>query len=41
MADIAFTCGFNSIENFSVAFKKEHKVAPSGFRQKQKTQQDF
>ncbi len=36
IADIAFQSGFNSIDYFSAAFKKEYKISPSGFRANQK-----
>lgn len=32
MSDIAFEYGFNSKENFTRAFKKEHKILPTEFR---------
>lgn len=32
MSDIAFAWGFNSRENFTRAFKKEHGILPSAFR---------
>lgn len=32
MSDIAFEYGFNSKENFTRAFKKEHRILPSEFR---------
>ena len=32
ICDIAFEYGFNSKENFTRAFKKEHKILPTEFR---------
>ncbi len=32
MSDIAFEYGFNSKENFTRAFKKEHKILPTEFK---------
>ncbi|MFT3908555.1 MAG: AraC family transcriptional regulator [Ferruginibacter sp.] len=37
VADIAFQSGFNSLDYFSSAFKKEYKLSPSAFRTSQKT----
>lgn len=36
VADIAFQSGFNSIDYFSSAFKKQYKVSPNAFRSSQK-----
>jgi AraC family transcriptional regulator len=36
VADIAFQSGFNSIDYFSSAFKKQYKSSPSAFRTNQK-----
>lgn len=41
VADTAFLSGFNSIEHFSTSFKKKYKAAPSAYRMKPETQQDF
>lgn len=41
IADIAFRSGFNSIDYFSAAFKKQYKFSPSAYRTNQKKQQDF
>jgi len=32
ITDIAFNCGFNSIEHFATAYRKQFKVAPSDYR---------
>ncbi|HEX5655461.1 MAG TPA: AraC family transcriptional regulator, partial [Chitinophagaceae bacterium] len=32
VADIAFTSGFNSIENFTTAFRQKYQVTPTVFR---------
>lgn len=32
VADVAFRAGFNSLDYFSAAFKKQYKLSPSAFR---------
>lgn len=32
VTDIAFNCGFNSIEHFATSFRQRYKKSPSGFR---------
>ncbi|WP_315824489.1 AraC family transcriptional regulator [Paraflavitalea speifideaquila] len=32
VSDIAFECGFNSLEHFATAFRKRYEVSPSSFR---------
>lgn len=34
IGDVARLCGFSSIQNFTVIFKRRHNVSPSRFRQK-------
>ncbi len=41
VADIAFQSGFNSIDYFSSAFKKQYKVSPSAFRTSRKKTAGF
>jgi len=41
VADIAFQSGFNSIDYFSSAFKKQYKVSPSAFRNSRKKTAGF
>jgi AraC-like DNA-binding protein len=41
VADIAFRSGFNSIDYFSAAFKKQYKFSPSAFRANQKKTAGF
>lgn len=41
VADIAFRSGFNSIDYFSAAFKKQYKFSPSAFRTNQKKTAGF
>jgi len=41
VADIAFQSGFNSIDYFSAAFKKQYKLSPSAFRASRKKTAGF
>lgn len=41
VADIAFQSGFNSIDYFSAAFKKQYKLSPSAFRNTRKKTAGF
>ncbi len=41
VADIAFQSGFNSIDYFSSAFKKQYKLSPSAFRVSRKKTAGF
>ena len=41
VADIAFQSGFNSIDYFSAAFKKQYNSSPSSFRAHQKKTAGF
>jgi len=33
VGDIAFECGFNSLEHFATAYKQQFKVSPTQHRQ--------
>jgi AraC-like DNA-binding protein len=41
IADVAFSSGFNSIDYFSAAFKKQFRLSPTAYRSRLQTQQDF
>nr|MBU9936678.1 AraC family transcriptional regulator [Ferruginibacter sp.] len=41
VADIAFQSGFNSIDYFSAAFKKQYRLSPSAFRASRKKTAGF
>lgn len=41
VADIAFQSGFNSLDYFSAAFKKQYKLSPSAFRTSRKKTAGF
>lgn len=32
VSDIAYDCGFNSLEHFATAYKKQYAISPSGYR---------